>query len=63
MSTHTAVTAPTEFVEANSIRFAYRTLGKRSGLPLFQPPLNGIWTIGIRPSLTASLKSAKSYLQ
>src|SRR5260370_5697405 len=42
MSTHTAVTAPTEFVEANSIRFAYRRWGKRSGLPLvFNHHLNG----------------------
>src|ERR1700686_4489202 len=42
MSTYTAVTAPTQFVEANSIRFAYRRWGKRSGLPLvFNHHLNG----------------------
>ena len=42
MSSHTAVTAPTQFVEANSIRFAYRRWGKRSGLPLvFNLHLNG----------------------
>jgi hypothetical protein len=42
MSTHTAVTAPTQFVEANGIRFAYRRWGKRSGLPLvFNHHLNG----------------------
>src|SRR5258708_34556736 len=34
MSTYTAVTVPTQFVEANGIRFAYRRRGKRSGLPL-----------------------------
>jgi pimeloyl-ACP methyl ester carboxylesterase len=42
MSTHTAITAPTQFVEANGIRFAYRRWGKRSGLPLvFNHHLNG----------------------
>jgi pimeloyl-ACP methyl ester carboxylesterase len=42
MSTYTAVTAPTHFVEANGIRFAYRRWGKRSGLPLvFNHHLNG----------------------
>src|SRR6266403_1295876 len=34
MSTYTAVTVPTQFVEANGIRFAYRRWGKRGGLPL-----------------------------
>src|SRR5260370_27780785 len=34
MSSYTATTVPTEFVEANGIRFAYRRWGKRSGLPL-----------------------------
>ena len=34
MSTYTATTVTTQFVEANSIRFAYRRWGKRSGLPL-----------------------------
>jgi pimeloyl-ACP methyl ester carboxylesterase len=34
MSTYTAITAPTQFVEANGIRFAYRRFGKRAGLPL-----------------------------
>lgn len=32
--THTHQTAPTQFVEANSIRFAYRRFGKPSGVPL-----------------------------
>src|SRR6266852_5564445 len=42
MSTYTAVTAPTHFVEANGIRFAYRRWGRRSGLPLvFNQHLNG----------------------
>ena len=34
MSTYTATTVPTQFVEADSIRFAYRRWGKQSGLPL-----------------------------
>src|SRR5882762_3224904 len=34
MSTYTATTVPTQFVEANGIRFAYRRWGTRSGLPL-----------------------------
>jgi len=31
---HTAITAPTQFVEANGIRFAYRRFGKKGALPL-----------------------------
>src|SRR6202023_348890 len=31
---HTHHTAPTQFVEANGIRFAYRRFGKASGIPL-----------------------------
>jgi pimeloyl-ACP methyl ester carboxylesterase len=34
MGTYTATTVPTQFVEANGVRFAYRRWGKRSGLPL-----------------------------
>src|SRR6202022_959493 len=34
MSTYTATTLPTQLVEANGIRFAYRRWGKQSGLPL-----------------------------
>jgi len=34
MSTYTATTVPTQFVEANAIRFAYRRWGKRGDLPL-----------------------------
>jgi pimeloyl-ACP methyl ester carboxylesterase len=32
--THTHVTAPTQFVEANGIRFAYRRFGIETGVPL-----------------------------
>src|SRR6266478_5693027 len=32
--THTHQTAPTQFVEANGIRFAYRRFGKTGGLPI-----------------------------
>src|ERR1700736_2703277 len=34
MSAYTATTVPTQFFEANGIRFAYRRWGKRGGLPL-----------------------------
>jgi len=34
MTTHTHQTAPTQFVEANSTRFAYRRFGKPVGVPL-----------------------------
>jgi pimeloyl-ACP methyl ester carboxylesterase len=34
MTQHTHQTAPTEFVEANGIRFAYRRFGKPGGPPL-----------------------------
>jgi pimeloyl-ACP methyl ester carboxylesterase len=34
MTTHTHHNAPTQFVEANSIRFAYRRFGKKEGVPL-----------------------------
>ena len=30
---HTHQTAPTQFVEANGIRFAYRRFGKTGGVP------------------------------
>ena len=33
-STYTAITVPTQFVEANGIRFAYRRWGKPGGIPL-----------------------------
>ena len=31
---HTHQTAPTQFVEANGIRFAYRQFGKAGGVPI-----------------------------
>jgi pimeloyl-ACP methyl ester carboxylesterase len=34
MTTHTYQTAPTEFIEANGIRFAYRRFGEKGGVPL-----------------------------
>src|SRR5437588_12754054 len=34
MNNYTHETAPTQFVEANSIRFAYRRFGKPGGVPL-----------------------------
>jgi len=42
MSNYTHNTVPTEFVEANGIRFAYRRFGKKTGIPLlFNMHLNG----------------------
>src|SRR5258708_2454688 len=34
MSIYTALTVPTQFVEANGICFAYRRFGKKAGVPL-----------------------------
>src|SRR6202163_3724996 len=34
MTTYTHQTAPTQFVEANGIRFAYRRFGKAAGVPI-----------------------------
>ena len=34
MGNHTHQTAPTQFVEASGIRFAYRRFGKANGVPL-----------------------------
>ena len=34
MTQHTHQTAPTQFVEANGVRFAYRRFGKAAGVPL-----------------------------
>ncbi len=42
MSNYTHTTVPTEFVEANGIRFAYRRFGKKAGVPVvFNMHLNG----------------------
>ena len=42
MSNYTHQTAPTQFIEANGIRFAYRRFGKKEGLPLvFIPHILG----------------------
>jgi hypothetical protein len=39
---HTHQTAPTQFVEANGIRFAYRRFGKAGGVPIvFNHALHG----------------------
>ena len=34
MTTHSHQTAPTQFVETNGIRFAYRRFGKSGGVPI-----------------------------
>jgi pimeloyl-ACP methyl ester carboxylesterase len=43
VSAYTAVTVPTQFVEANGIRFAYRRFGKANGNPplVFNQPYTG----------------------
>ena len=42
MSNYTHQTAPTQFVEANGIRFAYRRFGRKEGVPLvFNPHILG----------------------
>ena len=38
MHSYTHTTAPTQFVEANNIRFAYRRFGKKQGLRLVLNP-------------------------
>ena len=41
MMIHTHKTAPTQFIEANGIRFAYRRFGKTGGVPYrLQPALH-----------------------
>ena len=49
MTEHSHQTAPTQFVEASGIRFAYRRFGNAAGVPLvFNQHLPAPWTIGIR---------------
>ena len=44
---HSHQTAPTQFVEANSIRFAYRRFGKTGGVPLvLAGTTSAPWIIG-----------------
>jgi hypothetical protein len=46
--TTTHVTAPTEFVEADGIRFAHRRFGQDTGIPLvFLQHFRGVSTTGI----------------
>src|SRR5229473_4547473 len=52
MTTYTHQTAPTQFVEANGIRFAYRRFGKA---PEFDPNL---FLDGIEPQYRAELDSS-----
>jgi hypothetical protein len=49
MSNYTHQTAPTQFVEASGIRFAYRRFGKGNGVPLvFNQHDIGTMDIGTR---------------
>jgi pimeloyl-ACP methyl ester carboxylesterase len=57
MTTHTALTAPTQFVEAKGIRFAYRRFGKAGTVPLlfleyFNSNMDG-WDPAVTISLAA----------
>jgi hypothetical protein len=46
---HTHQTAPTQFVEANGIRFAYRRFGKPDGVPIvFNQHYTAPWITGTR---------------
>ena len=60
MSTH--LTAPTEFIEANDIRFAYRRFGKTGGVPLiFNPHILGTmdsWD----PAITAGFAATREVI-
>ena len=55
---HTHQTAPTQFVEANGIRFAYRRFGKPGGVPLvFNQHFTGTidhWDPGVTDGLAAT---------
>jgi hypothetical protein len=50
MTTYTHQTAPTQFVEANGIRFAYRRFGNHRGVRSSSTSISaGLWITGIRP--------------
>jgi hypothetical protein len=50
MTEHDHQTAPTHYVEANGIRFAYRRFGKSGGVRSSSTSIfAGPWIIGIRP--------------
>jgi pimeloyl-ACP methyl ester carboxylesterase len=55
---HTHQTAPTQFVEAKGIRFAYRRFGKTAGMPLvFNQHFTGTmdhWDPAVTDSLAAT---------
>jgi hypothetical protein len=49
MTADTHQTAPTQFVEANGIRFASRRFGKAGGVPIvFNHTTSARWITGIR---------------
>jgi hypothetical protein len=50
MTQHNHQTAPTQFVEANGIRFAYRRFGNPAARRSSSTSISaGRWIIGIRP--------------
>ena len=55
MSTYTATTVPTQFVEANGIRYAYRRFGKPGTIPLLFLEYFNSNMDGWDPDLTNSL--------
>jgi len=60
MRTSTAVTVPTQFVEANGIRFAYRRFGKQGGFrSSFTSILLATSITGTRPSPMVSPRSTR----
>jgi hypothetical protein len=48
MNQYSHQTAPTQFVEANGIRFAYRRFGKAGGLSSSTSTTRAPWITGIR---------------
>jgi pimeloyl-ACP methyl ester carboxylesterase len=62
MSNHTHHTAPTQSVEANGIRFAYRRFGKKEGIPLvFIPHILGNMD-SLDPSVTDGFAQAREVI-
>jgi len=65
-SAHTPVrshlTAPTQFVSANRIRYAYRRFGAESGTPLISSSTSAAaWITGIRRSPTGWPRTVRSF--
>jgi hypothetical protein len=64
MNDYTDQTAPTQFVETNGIRFAYRRFGKKESVPLvFNPHILGnldSWDPAVTDGLAQAARSSFS---